>query len=246
MLAMLLRAIKRPVGPHGEATELSIGDFRTKQARDSAPPTSGNCDGSGPLDSKAPTAFDRNRPCFEAASLSAARMAPSIARHRPRSVATGHDRSWIMAQPAADSGDHSRMAAAPKLARRVGATPGFSSLENFGRCSALNYDEKHPSILAGSVRLFSLPWTRELTRPPGTKGARTMMCSQYMQQIRLLEMAEREFHHAHFALMEARKWDDAKSARETLRLAVKNRNACRVALLFHERDHGCPTLSVSA
>jgi hypothetical protein len=52
------------------------------------------------------------------------------------------------------------MAAAPKLARRVGATPGFSSLENFGRCSALNCEEEHPSILARSVRLFFLPWTR--------------------------------------------------------------------------------------
>jgi hypothetical protein len=73
-----------------------------------------------------------------------------------------------------------------------------------------------------------------------------MMCSQYMQQIRLLEMAEREFHHALVAMMDAIKPDNAKSAREALRLAVKNRNACRVALLFHERDHGCPTLSVSA
>jgi hypothetical protein len=72
-----------------------------------------------------------------------------------------------------------------------------------------------------------------------------MMCREYMQQIRLLEMAERQFHHAHVAMMDAAKRDDAKSARVTLRLAVKNRNACRVALLFHERDHGCPAASVS-
>jgi hypothetical protein len=73
-----------------------------------------------------------------------------------------------------------------------------------------------------------------------------MMCSEYMQQIRLLEMAEREFHHAHVAMMGAIKRDDAKSVRETLRLAVKNRNACRIALLFHEKDHGCPAASASA
>src|SRR5580658_9962504 len=43
------------------------------------------------------------------------------AHHRPGSVAAAHDRSRIMAQSAAESRDHSRMAAAEKLAWRDGA-----------------------------------------------------------------------------------------------------------------------------
>ena len=73
-----------------------------------------------------------------------------------------------------------------------------------------------------------------------------VMCSEYMQQVRLFEMAEREFRHAHIAMMDAVKCDEAKSSRVTLRLAVSNRNACRAALMFHETDHGCAAASASA
>jgi hypothetical protein len=73
-----------------------------------------------------------------------------------------------------------------------------------------------------------------------------VMCSEYIQQVRLFEMAEREFRRAHIAMMGAIKYDEAKSSRATLRLAVRNRNACRAALTFHEMDHGCAVASASA
>jgi hypothetical protein len=73
-----------------------------------------------------------------------------------------------------------------------------------------------------------------------------VMCREYMQQVRLLEMAEREFRRAHIAMMDAIKCDEAKSSRVTLRLAARNRNACRAALMFHEKDHGCAAASASA
>ena len=91
----------------------------------------------------------------------------------------------------------------------------------------LNHREEYPAILARSVRLLSLPWTRERTRPRGAQGAGTMMmCSEYMQQIRLFEMAEREFHHAQTAMMCAIKYDEAKD--RTRKPAISRQESQRV------------------
>jgi hypothetical protein len=52
-------------------------------------------------------------------------------------------------------------------------------------------------------------------------------------------MAERDFQQAQELMMKAIRSNDAKIARVALRSAVKKREACRLALKFHERDHGC-------
>ena len=72
-----------------------------------------------------------------------------------------------------------------------------------------------------------------------------VMCSEYVRRIRLLEMAEQDFHLAQIAMMDALNRYEAKSARVTVRLDLKNRDACRVALMFHEGYHECAAASVS-
>ena len=72
------------------------------------------------------------------------------------------------------------------------------------------------------------------------------MCAELVRQIRECGMAERDFLNAQEFLKDAIRSADARIARVALRLAMKKREACRLALKFHERDHGCATASASA
>jgi len=73
-----------------------------------------------------------------------------------------------------------------------------------------------------------------------------IMCKKLAEQIREWEMSERDFQHAREAMMDAVKPDEARVARAALRLALKKREVRRLALIFHEVDHECAAVSVSA
>jgi hypothetical protein len=72
-----------------------------------------------------------------------------------------------------------------------------------------------------------------------------MVCVELVRQIRECGIAEQDLQHAHELMMKAIRSKEAKIARVALRSAVKKREACRRALKFHERDHGC-SLAASA
>jgi hypothetical protein len=73
-----------------------------------------------------------------------------------------------------------------------------------------------------------------------------MMCGQLLEQIRECQSAELDFQNAHAMIMNAVTLDEARAARTAVRVALKKRHAIGVALMFHERDHGCAAVSVSA
>ena len=72
------------------------------------------------------------------------------------------------------------------------------------------------------------------------------MCGELVRQMRECGMAERDFRLAQESMMVAINSEAAQVAHATLRLAMKKREACRLALKFHERDHGCAAISASA
>jgi hypothetical protein len=68
-----------------------------------------------------------------------------------------------------------------------------------------------------------------------------MTCGHLLEQIRERQEAERDFQNAHVSMMNAITRDDAKVSRAALRAALTKRDAIRVAVKFHGRDHGCAT-----
>jgi hypothetical protein len=65
------------------------------------------------------------------------------------------------------------------------------------------------------------------------------MCVELIRQIQECGVAEQDFQQAQEVLMAAIRLGEAKIARIAVRSAMKKREACRLALMFHERDHGC-------
>jgi hypothetical protein len=66
-----------------------------------------------------------------------------------------------------------------------------------------------------------------------------MVCAELVRQIREFGMAEQHFQSSQEVMMAAIRLGEAKIARIALRSAMKKRETCRLALKFHERDHGC-------
>jgi hypothetical protein len=73
-----------------------------------------------------------------------------------------------------------------------------------------------------------------------------MMPDEIVQNIRECQNAELDFQIAHQSMMDAIKPEEARIALAALRVAEKRRRACRIALIFHEMDHRCAAISVSA
>jgi hypothetical protein len=73
-----------------------------------------------------------------------------------------------------------------------------------------------------------------------------MMCEHLLEQIREYQAAELDFQNARGLVMSAVTLDDTKVPRAALRVALTKRDEIRVALMFHEGDHGCAAASAES
>ncbi len=102
-----------------------------------------------------------------------------------------------------------------------------------------------PDQSNGTVCKTCIGLAASLTHEDNSERRATRVCLELVGQIRECGMAEQDFQQAQELLKEAIKVSEARIARVALRLAMKKREACRLALKFHERDHGC-SFAVSA
>jgi hypothetical protein len=107
--------------------------------------------------------------------------------------------------------------------------------------------------LRRATRLRTAIKATDRARPRGTQGAKLVprvmvTCDERARCVQEHEAAKREFKTAHEAMMSvvALGPDSGKEARSAVGMAQKKLEACRIKLRFHDIEHQCVAVSVSA
>ena len=73
-----------------------------------------------------------------------------------------------------------------------------------------------------------------------------VICGELVRQMREYEIAKRDFESVQKATVNIVDSNEARIARAILGSAMKKREACHLALMAHEIDHGCAVFLLSA